>query len=486
MEWIVISLYALTLGIICIFSLGQFNLAWHYLKVRKTAKEQEVELKSYPIVTVQLPVFNEKYVVERLLDAVCRLDYPLDKLEIQVLDDSNDETVDIISKKVSFYQSKNINIRHIQRKENVGFKAGALQHGMHCSKGEFLAIFDADFIPNPDFLLCTLPKFTHDKVGMIQTKWSHLNKDYGLLTKIQAFWLDAHFTVEQKGREQAGSFINFNGTAGVWRKSCIADAGGWQHDTLTEDLDLSYRAQLKGWIFKYREEIESPAELPIVIPAIKSQQYRWNKGAAETARKTLGKVLRSSLGWNHKIRATLHLLNSSVFLLLLIAAVLSIPMLYIKDSHPDIKFIFDLGSIFVVGFLAMGFFYWVSAKASHPEYTFKYFVLNFPLFLAFSMGMALHNSIAVVEGYLGIKTPFIRTPKFNVKSKQDVWKGNQYLKKVFTPVTLFEGLLAVYFLYGIISGVLLADYGLMLFHLMMSIGFAYVFFLSLMPVKDAS
>jgi len=484
-EWIVIILYALTLGIICLFSLAQFNLSWHYLRSKKKKNKEEGQLEEYPAVTVQLPIYNEKYVVERLIDAVCKLDYPLDKLEIQVLDDSTDETVTVISEKVQHYQAKQINIQHIRRLERVGFKAGALQYGLQQTDSEYLAIFDADFMPRPDFLLKTLPKFTHERIGMVQTKWSHLNKDYGLLTKIQAFWLDAHFTVEQKGREQAGSFINFNGTAGMWRKSCIINAGGWQHDTLTEDLDLSYRAQLRGWKFVYREEIESPAELPVAIPAIKSQQYRWNKGAAETARKTLGKVLRSSIGWKHKARAVFHLLNSSVFLLLLIAAVLSIPMLYIKEYNPNLRLIFDLGSIFVIGFIAMGFFYWVSAKATHPKNTLRYFATNFPTFLAFSMGMALHNSIAVVEGYLGIKSPFVRTPKFNVTSKKDRWEGNQYLKKVLTPVTLMEGVLAAYFAYGIFSGFKLEDYGLMLFHLMMSIGFAYVFLLSIIPMRNA-
>jgi len=484
-EWLVISLYGITLLIICLFSLAQFNLSWHYLKAKKIEEDIEPALSEFPYVTVQLPIYNEQYVVERLIDAVCQLKYPKDKLEIQVLDDSTDETVDIVKRKVNFYVAEGIDIKHVQRTDRVGFKAGALQYGLDQAKGEYLAIFDADFVPTPDFLLRTLPKFKTEKIGMVQTKWAHLNKDFGWLTKIQAFWLDAHFTVEQKGREQAGSFINFNGTAGVWRKACIIDARGWQHDTLTEDLDLSYRAQLKGWKFVYREEIESPAELPVVIPAIKSQQYRWNKGAAETARKTLGKVFRSNIAFKHKARAVFHLLNSSVFLLLLIAAVLSIPMLYIKEYNPEIGLIFDLGSIFVLGFLAMGFFYWVSAKATHPDYTFKYFITNFPMFLAFSMGMALHNSIAVLEGYLGIKTPFIRTPKFNVQSKGDSWKGNKYLSKVFTPVTLFEGLLAIYFFYGIVSGFKLEDYGLMLFHLMMALGFSYVFILSIRPIRHA-
>lgn len=485
MEWLIISVYGLTLLIICLFSLGQFNLAWHYLKAKKICEDELIELSEYPIVTIQLPIFNEKYVVDRLIDSVAAIDYPIDKLEIQVLDDSNDETLDLVAAKVAHYKKLGIDIEHVRRPERIGFKAGALQYGMLKAKGEFMAIFDADFVPKPDFLRKTLPRFRNDKIGMVQTKWTHLNTDYGALTKIQAFWLNAHFTVEQKGREHAGSFINFNGTAGVWRKECIKHAGGWQYDTLTEDLDLSYRAQLKGWKFVYREEIESPAELPVLIPAVKSQQYRWNKGAAETARKTLGKVLASDIPTVHKIRAVFHLLNSSVFLLLLTAAILSIPMLYIKEYNPNLGLIFDFGSIFLIGFLAMGFFYWVSAKATHPEYTFRYFMLNFPIFLAFSMGMALHNSIAVVEGYLGIKTPFVRTPKFNVRKKGDSWKGNTYLNKVISPVTVMEGILAIYFVYGIFSGLKLEDYGLLLFHLMLAIGFAYVFLLSVKPVRHA-
>ena len=485
MEWLIISIYGVTLLIICLFSLGQFNLAWHYLKSKKIVEDEYVELTNHPVVTIQLPVFNERYVVERLIDSVATIDYPKDKLEIQVLDDSNDETVGLIAKLVSVYKKEGLDISHIQRPERVGFKAGALQYGMERARGEFIAIFDADFVPRRDFLLKILPRLKNPKVGMVQTKWAHLNTDFGVLTKIQAFWLNAHFTVEQKGREYAGSFINFNGTGGIWRKKCIEDAGGWQHDTLTEDLDLSYRAQLKGWKFAYREEIESPAELPVIIPAVKSQQYRWNKGAAETARKMLGKVLTSNISPKHKIRAVFHLLNSSIFPLLLIAAILSIPVLYIKEYNPNMSTLFDFGSVFLIGFMSMVFFYWVSAKATHPEYTFRYFMLNFPIFLVFSMGMALHNSIAVVEGYLSIKTPFVRTPKFNVKSKSDSFKNNIYLKKVLTPVTFMEGLLAIYFVYGIVSGFILGDYGLMLFHFMLSIGFTYVFLLSVRPMKHA-
>lgn len=482
-EWIIISLYGFSLLVICVFSVGQFVLALNYRKAHKQQAIAETpELVNFPKVTIQLPVFNEKYVAERLIQSMGEINYPKELLEIQVLDDSTDDTVEIIKKQVEALQKQGLDIQQVQRPDRVGYKAGALQYGMQIAKGEYIAVFDADFIPHPDFLLKTLPSFENENVGMVQTKWTHLNEDFSILTKIQAFWLNAHFTVEQKGREQAGSFINFNGTAGIWRKSCIEDAGGWQHDTLTEDLDLSYRAQLRGWKFVYKENIASPAELPIMIPAIKSQQYRWTKGAAETSRKMLGKVLTSKISFKHKLLSSLHLLNSSVFFLIMIVAVLSIPMLYIKEYNPNLGIVFDLGSAFLVGFFATSFFYWVAAKASNPEDTLSYFVKEFPVFLAFSMGMGLHNSIAVLEGYLGIKTPFVRTPKFNVTKKGDNWT-NKYLKKSITPVTIMEGLLALYFAYGIFSGFKLEDYGLMLFHLLLAVGFAYVFILSVKPLK---
>ena len=353
---------------------------------------------------------------------------------------------------------------------------------MERCNGEFITIFDADFVPEKKFLLKTLPHFVDENIGMIQTKWTHLNSNYGFLTKIQAFWLNAHFTIEQKGREHAGSFINFNGTSGIWRKACIEESGGWQFDTLTEDLDLSYRAQLKGWKFIYKEEIESPAELPILLPAIKSQQYRWNKGGAETARKILKNVLTSTIGWKHKIHAVFHLLNGSVFLLILIAALLSIPMLYIKNKNPELNVVFNFGGVFMVGFCSIAYFYWIASKYTQTKNIVRYFCKYFIAFMIFSMGMTLHNSIAILEGYFGIKTPFVRTPKFNITSKKE-WKGNKYLVQKLNFVTLLEGLLATYFVYGVLSGIKLQEYGLLLFHLMMAIGFTMVFLLSIKSLK---
>lgn len=484
MSWIIVIGYVLALLIISIFSLEQLYLALIYRKNKKQVKPEK-PLNSYPSVTVQLPVYNEKYVVARLIEAVCQLDYPKEQLEIQVLDDSNDETTGIIDHEIASWKESGVNIHRIARPKRKGFKAGALQYGLEQARGEFIAIFDADFLPTPDFLKKTLSQFDQE-IGMVQTRWGHINEDYSLLTRMQAFGLNAHFSVEQSGRNISGKFMNFNGTAGVWRKSCIEDAGGWQHDTLTEDLDLSYRAQLNGWKFLYLEDVTSPAELPVLVPAIKSQQYRWNKGAAETARKNLGKVLLSKLSLSVKWHALLHLLNSSVFLFLIIGAVLSIPMLYIKSSSPEFRLLFNLASIFIIGFMGMSVFYWIATKATAKDFSVAYYAKNFPLFLTFSMGMSLHNAIAVTEGYLGIKTPFVRTPKFNIVKKSDSWKGNTYLKHKVSFLTVLEGLMALYFAFGIVSAIWLKDFGLILFHGMLMIGFASVFILSLKKSPNAA
>ncbi|MEO1049047.1 MAG: cellulose synthase family protein [Bacteroidota bacterium] len=490
MQFVVVALYCISLLIILCFSLVQFNLTLHYLKGkrnnrRKSAETPETSDSNLPHVTVQLPVYNEKYVVERLIDAVASFDYPKDRLEIQVLDDSNDETVEIIADKVEEWQAQGIDIQQVRRPERKGFKAGALQYGLDIAKGDLVAIFDADFMPDKDFLLKTAPQFDNEEIGVVQTRWGHLNKDYSFLTKVQAFGLDAHFSIEQSGRNLAGSFINFNGTAGVWRKSCIYEAGGWSADTLTEDLDLSYRAQMKGWKFLYLEDIVAPAELPVIMPAIKSQQYRWNKGAAETARKNLGKVLKSKLRFKNKIHAIFHLFNSAMYVGLLITSVLSIPMLFIKDSNPNLEIFFHLASTFLIGFLAMSYFYWVSSRQTNPNKTFKYYITTFPAFLAFSMGLSLHNAIAVLEGLLGFKSPFIRTPKFNIKDKKDSWKGNTYVKPSISVLTLLEGLFCAYFIFGIASGIYLHDWGLLFFHLTLTIGFGSIFYHSIKPLRYA-
>ncbi|MDX1628668.1 MAG: glycosyltransferase family 2 protein [Fulvivirga sp.] len=482
MTYLVIILYCFSLLLIFLFSLGQLHLAWHYVRAKANHRVNPEKIDDWPHVTVQLPVYNEKYVVNRLIRSVCNFKYPKDKLEIQVLDDSTDETTEIISDQVKSWQQQGIDIKHIRRDSREGFKAGALQYGLEQARGAFIAIFDADFMPEKDFLKQTIPYFS-EATGLIQTRWGHINQDYSMLTQLQAFGLDAHFSVEQTGRNHAGSFINFNGTGGVWRKSCVVDAGGWSADTLTEDLDLSYRAQMKGWKFKYLEDCVAPAELPVIMPAIKSQQYRWNKGAAETARKNLGQVLRSPIPWVSKVHAIFHLFNSSVFVCLLLAALLSIPMLFIKDANPELSLLFDLGSIFLIGFFSIAFFYWTAAKKMYPYKTGKYYLKIFPVFITVSMGLSLHNGLAVLEGLFGFKSPFIRTPKFNVKSKKDKWQGNQYIKPKLSLLTILEGLLCLYFLFGIGVGIHLHDWGLIIFHLMLALGFASVFYHSVKPLK---
>lgn len=477
-EWVIIGGYVLSMTAILILSLGQLHLTWHYRQSKSKFKSIP-ELVSYPKVTVQLPVFNELYVIERLIDKVSQLDYPKDKLEIQLLDDSTDETTQLIADKVLDYQSLGFDIIHVRRPERSGFKAGALQYGIEHTDSEFLAIFDADFLPEKDFLKKTLPYFQNGEVGMVQTRWGHLNKDYSVLTRLQAFGLDGHFTVEQGGRNNAGSFINFNGTAGVWRKQCIQEAGGWSADTLTEDLDLSYRAQLKGWKFEYLEDIVSPAELPVIMPAIKSQQYRWNKGAAETAKKNVGRIWNAPIGKRQKTHALLHLLNNTGFIFILIASLLSVPMLIIKDANPELSLVFHMGSIFIIGFLAIAYFYWHATKKIQPDRTFRHWIVRFPMFLTFSMGLAFHNAIAVTEGYLGIKTPFIRTPKFNINGSNGSWSGNKYIKASLNFQTLIEGLISLYFVYGFYQGIALGDYGLIFFHLMLAVGFGGIFFFSI-------
>ncbi len=483
MELILIILYGAFLSFIFLYSLIQLNLALVYKKFKKNSREDstpEISDNDLPLVTVQLPVFNELYVVERLIETVANLDYPKEKLEIQVLDDSTDESFELAAKKIASIKSLGIDIHHIKRPERVGFKAGALAYGMERCKGEFIAIFDADFVPNRDFLRKTVPHFLNNpKIGVVQTRWEHLNEDYSLLTKLQAFGLDAHFTVEQTGRNRSGHFINFNGTAGVWRKSCIADAGGWQSDTITEDLDLSYRAQLKGWKFKYLEGVGSPAELPAEMNALKNQQFRWTKGAAECAVKNLPKVLKKKdIKFKTKLHAIFHLMNSFIFICILSTAVLSVPLLIVKNQNGQYDMLFNLASIFLISFFILAWFYWVSRPETKRQ-RFTIFMKNFPLFLSMSMGMSLHNAIAVIEGYAGRKTPFIRTPKFALETSVQTWNGNKYRALKANPLTIVEGLLMLYFVSGIFIAFYLNEYGLLPFHIMLAMGYAYVFYFSL-------
>lgn len=485
----ILAIYFIASLFLFIYSLTQVTLVWKYITKKKNFKlDKETEENYRPLVTIQLPVFNELYVVSRLIDKVCELDYPTNKLEIQVLDDSTDETREIIAKKVNEWKSKGLDIVHIHRSNRQGYKAGALEEALDFAKGEFVAIFDADFLPNKDFLLKTVPHFHNDKVGLVQTRWGHINRKYSLLTRLQAFALDAHFTVEQVGRNSTDGFINFNGTAGVWRKECIYNSGNWSPDTLTEDLDLSYRAQLKDWEFVYLEDVESPAELPPVMSALKSQQYRWTKGGAETARKHIPNVLRSQKSLSTKWHGVMHLMNSSVFVCILFCAILSVPLLSIKQSVPEFENIFVLASVFLISFLVLATFYLTSVLRikEHKVTAILEFLFLFPFFLAMSMGLSLHNAIAVIEGYMGKRTSFVRTPKFNISDSDNSFKKNVYIPNNIGWLSFFEGVLAIYFAFGIFKAFQIGDYGLIPFHIMLFLGYSLIFIYSVFQFRPQS
>lgn len=490
LESIIIAIYSIALLLIFMYALAQLNLLFNYLNARKKHKESPTfnfsNAEEIPFVTIQLPVYNELYVMKRLLDNIALIDYPPDKLEIQVLDDSTDESFETTAKHILELKKTGLNIQHISREKRVGFKAGALKEGLNIAKGEYIAIFDADFLPQKDWLKKTIPYFKDPEIGVVQTRWGHINRDYSILTRVQAFALDAHFTLEQVGRNSKGHFINFNGTAGVWRKECILDAGNWEGDTLTEDLDLSYRAQLKKWKFKYLEDVETPAELPVVISAARSQQFRWNKGGAENFQKMAKRVLKSDKISNKtKVHSLLHLLNSTMFLNILIVAILSIPMLYIKNEYEHLKVYFYVMSFFVISTIIFFVCYWFTFKSIYGG-GFKRFLKYTAMFFTFfsiAMGFSVHNSIAVLEGHFGKKSDFIRTPKFNISNLKEGWKGNKYIAKNISPNVIIEGVLMIYFAFGMYSAFIVGDqggdFGLFPFHLMLFLGFGFVFFKSL-------
>ncbi|MFY7742806.1 MAG: cellulose synthase family protein [Flavobacterium sp.] len=483
LSYIILIIYSIAILLIFLYGLAQLNLLFNYLKSKKTRKKHEqfdfTNPNEIPHITIQLPIFNEKYVVERLLIQVSKLQYPSDKLEIQVLDDSTDDSVLQTSKLINQIAQTGIDIKHITRTNRVGFKAGALKEGLMLAKGEFIAIFDADFLPEKDWLLKTVPYFKNDKIGVVQTRWGHLNKKYSILTKIQAFALDAHFTLEQVGRNSKLHFINFNGTAGIWRKKCILDAGNWESDTLTEDLDLSYRAQLKKWEFIFLEDVVTPAELPAILSAARSQQFRWNKGGAENFVKMKHRVMGStSIPLKTKLHGLLHLLNSSMFLCIFTMAVLSIPVLFIKNQYSHISLYFDIMVFFIVTSIIFFICYWNTYKVIEGKgfVNFSKYTGLFFTFYSIAMGFSFQNSIAVLEGLFGKKSEFIRTPKLNIEALKEKWKENSYISKKISKYTIFEGLLMLYFLFGLIAGYHFNDFALYPFHLMLFFGFSYVFF----------
>ena len=416
---LVLLLYAFSLLWIFIFCLYQGRLAW---AAKAAAKPEKTPLANteLPKVTIQLPLYNEPYVVARLLEAVMQLSYPKDKLEVQVLDDSSGAALKTTQNLVAHYQEKGCPIRLLQRSNRKGFKAGALKHGLQQAEGELIAIFDADFIPQKDWLLQTVPHFTSKEIGLVQTRWGHLNRKQSILTKVMGFALDIHFLMEQKGRYAQQHLMAFNGTAGIWRKRCILDAGNWESDTLAEDLDLSVRAQMKGWKFKFLENVVTPAELPVTIAALRSQQFRWNKGGAENFQKLFGKIVQSKqLTKKQKRYASFHLLGSSMHLPILALVLLSVPVTVIQHHFPEFRSFFKVLSIFFVSTFLLFFMYWPvyrNKRPFQPKQLLDY-TLHFIQFYAIIMGFSAYNAKAVWLGHRRAHSPFIRTPKFNLNTK---------------------------------------------------------------------
>jgi cellulose synthase/poly-beta-1,6-N-acetylglucosamine synthase-like glycosyltransferase len=463
-------IYGFAMSFIFAYGIIQLQLFWSYLK----RKSSPVELKEFtPKISIQLPVFNEGLIASRLIDAVCMLNYPKELLDIQVLDDSTDDSLKATNERVSFWKNSGIHITHIHREVRSGFKAGALKEGLVQCKGDFVAIFDADFIPEPDFLKKCISQFLDENIAVVQTRWDHINRNESLLTQVQALALDMHFSIEQGGREALGVFLNFNGTAGIWRKSAILDAGNWEADTLTEDLDLSYRAQMKGWKIRYLEDVASPAELPAFIGAIKSQQHRWNKGGAQVAKKHLLKILSGSLSWKVKIHACFHLLNSSVFVALLISAVASIFISPGLQRWPLATPFYFLSWIFLLALfaLAMNFFMAYRKFSGKPIFFFPFF---FFAFLIIAMGVSIHNARAVIGGLSGKRSDFIRTPKMGDKS--NISHAFHYLQQQNKDQFMLETVAGILFLLVFAYDLFNGWYAPAYYHGMLFLGYSVIAF----------
>ena len=413
--FVLVSYFSI-LAILCVFGAHRFLITRLYRRHAKKVYSPKAQFDELPMVTIQLPVFNEKFVIERLIDASIQMNYPKDKLEIQVLDDSTDDTCELARQSVEAYQAQGYDIHYIHRTDRTGYKAGALENGLKTAKGEFVAIFDADFIPNPEFLMGTVHYFTDEKVGMVQARWEHLNRPDNTLTQVQAIMLDAHFIIEHGGRCYGGLFFNFNGTAGIWRRQAIDEAGGWQHDTLTEDLDLSYRAQMKGWRFLFIPNLTCPAELPNSVTAFKSQQHRWAKGAIQVALKLLPRILKSRLPFSVKVEAFFHLAGNLAYLLMIINSIFFvIPSMMLRHGQDWWTILFIDGPLFLMASISFVYFYLSSQHAIFD--TVKGRKRYIPALMAIGIGLGVNNTRAVCEALLGRKSGFVRTPKSGERQK---------------------------------------------------------------------
>ncbi|MEY2538712.1 MAG: hypothetical protein QOG67_2452 [Verrucomicrobiota bacterium] len=460
------------------YGIHRYVIIYLFLKTRKRHSVPMARFERLPKVTVQLPIFNEVYVVERLLRSVSELDYPRELLQIQVLDDSTDDTRQITSSCAEKLRQRRFNVELIHRVDRIGFKAGALAGGLDAAEGEFVCILDADFVPQPDLLQKTIHFFTDPKVGMIQTRWGHLNRTYSLLTRVQAMFLDGHLLLEQTARSRSGRFFNFNGTAGLWRRTCIEEAGGWQHDTLTEDLDLSYRAQLAGWKFVFLPDVVTPAELPVDMNGFKSQQHRWTKGSIQTCKKLLPTIWRSPLPLVIKLEATGHLTSNFAYLLLACLCVLLHPSTGGPPPGWMRTLLIDI-PIFLTASVSVAIFYVCAQRELHPRAWFKE-ILLLPCLLALGVGLSLNNARAVLEAVFNHKSDFARTPKYGIERKSQPWRSCKYMPlKSLLPVA--ELAFAAYFSYFVWFAVLHHQFLSVPFLLMFQGGFLYVAISSLAP-----
>jgi cellulose synthase/poly-beta-1,6-N-acetylglucosamine synthase-like glycosyltransferase len=472
--------YFVVLVLLAFYGLHRYQLVYLYYKYRKNkVTEPASRFVELPRVTIQLPIFNEQYVVDRLVECVCRIEYPSDRLEIQVLDDSTDETVQVAQAVVDRYAALGHNISYHHRTNREGFKAGALDAGLQIATGEFIAIFDADFMPQPEWLMKVIHHFADPEIGMVQTRWTHLNRNYSFLTEVEAILLDGHFVLEHGGRSRAGVFFNFNGTAGMWRRKAIDEAGGWEHDTLTEDTDLSYRSQLTGWRFRYLQDVECPAELPIEMTAFKTQQARWAKGLIQCARKNLPQVLRANVSRREKTEAWYHLTANISYPLMIVLSTLLLPAMIIRFYQGWFQMLYIDLPLFLASTFSISSFYLVSQKELFPKTWYRTFLFLPPL-MALGIGLTITNSKAVIEALMGKQSPFARTPKYRVVNKQDRALAAKKYRKRLGWVPYMELLVGSYFVLTVWYAIANENYITVPFLILFVFGYWYTGLMSLL------
>jgi cellulose synthase/poly-beta-1,6-N-acetylglucosamine synthase-like glycosyltransferase len=484
-DWTVLVLYFGILTVLAIYGVYRVKQVvdfWRYSRFPPKPKG-EFAASELPFITVQLPLFNEMYVVERLVKAVSEIDYAHDRMEIQVLDDSTDETVALARATVAKYAARGFDIHYIHREDRTGFKSGALENGLKTAKGDLIAIFDADFVPKPDFLRKLIHHFTDPIVGCAQMRWSHINGSYNLLTRLQTIMLDGHFVVEQTTRNRAGNFFNFNGTAGIWRRQAIEMSGGWQHDTLTEDTDLSFRAQLMGWRFVYLLDEDAPAEIPVEINAFKAQQRRWAKGVLQVWFKLYRRIWHAPLPLRVKLEMFFRLTGNISYPLMIVASFLQFPLLLVRYNQGLHQLmVLDVPLLFF-STVSVVLFYGTAVWYLDKKRTMR--LLHLPLVMGLGIGLAFSNARAVLEALAGVKSDFVRTPKYRVENATDEsWKGKKYKRK-HGWLPLLELSFSLYFVLAIGYALRMHMWGPIAFLMLFCFGYGYMGTMSLLQTAGA-